>query len=115
MRKLDVKTEDEVFEVKVAETLFQRMKGLSFCGEGKMLFVFSRDTKASIDMMFLSKPLYLYFLNEEKRVIDVQKAEPWTKNPLTWKLYSPDESYRYLLESFEPLEGKKGDEFKFDL
>lgn len=115
MRKIEIEASGEAFEAEVVETVFQRMKGLSFRGEGKMLFVFSRDTRARIDMMFLSKPLYLYFLNAEKEVVEIRKAEPWTKNPLSWKLYSPSGSYRYLLESFEPLEVEEGEKFKFDL
>lgn len=115
MREIEIETEEETFSVEVAESVFQRMKGLSFRGEGKMLFLFSRDTCARIDMMFLSKPLYLYFLNADKEVIEVQKADPWKKNPLTWRLYSPEEPYRYLLESFEELEIEEGEVFKFDL
>lgn len=115
MRKVSVETEKEEFQAEVAETIFQRMKGLSFRGEGKMLFAFSRSTTASVDMMFLSKELYLYFLNAEKEVIDKQKAEPWSKNPLTWRLYSPNEDYRFLVESFSPLDVEEGETLKFDL
>lgn len=80
-----------------------------------MLFVFPRSTRAKIDMMFLSKPLYLYFMGSEKEVIDVQKAEPWNWNPNTWKLYSPGVKYRYLLESFEDLEIEEGEVIEFEI
>ncbi|MFB6144385.1 MAG: DUF192 domain-containing protein [Candidatus Nanohaloarchaea archaeon] len=112
---MEVEVNGDTYEVDVAETVFERMKGLSFCGEGKMLFVFPWNTRARIDMMFLSKPLHLYFMNADREVISVQRAEPWTKNPRTWKLYSPDKPYRYLLESFEQLGLEQGDRLKFDL
>lgn len=80
-----------------------------------MLFAFDSPTRANIDMMFLSKPLYLYFMNSKKEVIDIQKAEPWGWNPQTWRLYSPGRPYTYLLESFEPLDIEEGDELEFDL
>ena len=115
MREIEITCGENSFTAEVAETIFQRMKGLSFRGNGKMLFVFARDTAAKIDMMFLSEPLYLYFMDENRKIFEVQKAEPWTKNPRTWKLYSPERPYRYLLESFEPLDVEEGDSLKFDL
>ena len=80
-----------------------------------MLFAFDSPTRANIDMMFLSKPLYLYFMSSEKEVIDIQRAEPWGWNPQTWRLYSPNRPYSYLLESFDDLELEEGDEVEFDL
>lgn len=99
----------------LADNLFSQVKGLSFGSEGKMLFAFDPPTRANIDMMFLSKPLYLYFMSSEKEVIDIQRAEPWGWNPQTWSLYSPNRTYSYLLESFDDLELEEGDEVEFDL
>lgn len=115
MDLIEIDLGDRKIEAEVADSFFSRFKGLSFRSEGKMLFSFSRDTNASIDMMLLSKPLHLYFMNSEKEVIEVQKAEPWSFNPLTWKLYSPGQSYRYLLESFEALDVERGDRLDFSL
>lgn len=108
-----IESDKESFEAEVADNFLSRGRGLSFRNSGKMLFVFGRDTSSSIDMMFLSKPLHLYFLNSEKEVIEVQKAQPWGWDPRTWELYSPSERYRYLLESFEPLGLEKGDKLYF--
>ncbi|QKQ98907.1 hypothetical protein GKQ38_05300 [Candidatus Nanohaloarchaea archaeon] len=112
---MEIDTGEKVIEAEVANTVLKRAKGLALKDSGKMLFQFNRDTNASIDMMLLSEPLYLYFMNSDKEVIDVQKAEPWTTNPKTWKLYSPDRLYRYLLESFEKLEIEEGQQLEFDL
>ncbi|MFB6175372.1 MAG: DUF192 domain-containing protein [Candidatus Nanohalobium sp.] len=101
------------FEAEVADNFYTRAKGLSFRSEGKMLFKFSRDTTASIDMMLLSRPLYLYFMDSEGEVIDVQTARPWGFDPRTWKVYSPDRPYRFLLESFEELDVEEGDSMEF--
>ncbi|MFQ3307815.1 MAG: uncharacterized membrane protein (UPF0127 family) [Candidatus Nanohaloarchaea archaeon] len=113
MKTQKVEVGNREITVDIADNFLTRSWGLSFRKQGKMLFKFSEPTKARIDMMLLSKPLWLYFLDENKRVIDIQKAEPWTSNPKTWKLYSPDCKYRYLLESFEELEVKEGDQIKF--
>jgi len=113
--EVEVETPENCFEVEVADNFLSRAKGLSFRSEEKMLFVFPDSTRSYIDMMLLSKPLYLYFLDSEKQVIEVQKAEPWAWNPKTWKLYRPEKSYRYLLESFEELELSEGDMLEFEI
>lgn len=113
-KRLEIDTGRRV-EAEVADNFLSRAKGLSFRSSGKMLFVFRKDTNASIDMMLLSKPLYLYFLDSERNVIEVQKAEPWSWNPKTWRLYSPEKKYRYLLESFEELDIEKGDCLEFEV
>ncbi|MBC5793445.1 MAG: DUF192 domain-containing protein [Nanohaloarchaea archaeon] len=115
MRKTEVKSDREKFDVEVAESFISKSWGLSLRSSGRMLFVFNRNTGAKVDMMLLSKPLHLYFLDSEKKVIEKQKAEPWKFDPRTWKLYSPENKYRYLLESFERLEIGEGDKLEFEV
>lgn len=114
-KKVDISTEHVDFSAEVADTFLKRSWGLSFRTKGKMLFKFSQDTRANIDMMLLSETLWLYFLNAENKVIDVQKAKPWSMDPRTWRLYSPEVPYRYLIESFEKLEIEEGDRIQIDL
>ncbi len=115
MEKTSIKSEKEEFEVETARSFLSKSWGLSLRTKGKMLFVFNRDTRAKVDMMLLSNPLHLYFLDSDKKVIEVQKAEPWSLDPRTWKLYSPDKKYRYLLESFERLEIREGETLEFEV
>lgn len=105
-----IETKEDRYKVEVADSLLKRAWGLSLSDKGKMLFVFPGSTNAKIDMMMLSDPLWLYFLNEQKQVISVQKAMPWGLDPRTWRLYSPDENYSYLIESFDKLDLEKEDE-----
>lgn len=107
-----IRVENQEIQVEQADTLIKRIKGLSFRKKGKMLFIFPKPGKNRIDMMFLSKPLYLYFFDKDKRLIEKQKAKPWTWNPKTWKLYKPKKEYQYLIESFEPLNIKQNDKLK---
>ena len=113
--KVRIKVNGKSYNVDLADGFISRAKGLSFRNEGKMLFKFPYETNTSIDMMFLSEPLYLYFIDSGKRLIETQKAEPWSFDPRTWNLYSPDRPYRYLLESFEKIEVDVGDRLEFDL
>jgi uncharacterized membrane protein (UPF0127 family) len=111
--KEEITINGETFDAEVADNFFTRAKGLSLRSKGKMLFKFSRDTNAKIDMMLLSKPLYLYFMDSSGEVIDVQKAEPWSLDPRSWKVYSPNRPYRFLLESFDDLDVEEGDVIEF--
>ena len=113
MDAVKIEVGGEKISVEVAENMISRARGLSLREEGKMLFKFPRPTRAKIDMMLLSRPLHLYFMDADGEVIDVQKAEPWSWDPRTWKLYSPERPYSYLLESFEDLGLEEGDEIDF--
>lgn len=110
---MEISFGDQEIEVEVADNMVSRARGLSLRSEGKMLFKFPRPTRAKIDMMLLSSPLNLYFMDADKEIIDVQKADPWGWDPRTWKLYSPDRPYNYLLESFEDLGLEEGDQLEF--
>lgn len=107
-----IKIKDEEHQVKLADNFLARSWGLSLKTQGKMLFKFPRETRAAIDMMLLSKPLHLYFIDKNQKIINIQKAQPWTKNPKTWKIYRPEQKYKYLLESFEQLNLEKDDQIK---
>lgn len=109
---MKIKTPEKQVEAEVADTAFKRAKGLSLRAKGKMLFIFSGKTKAPIDMMLMRDSLYLYFLDSGKKVMHAEKAFPWYKFPEKF-LHRPEESYRYLLESFEDLGLEEGDSVKF--
>lgn len=109
---MQILVEGEEIEVEIADSILSRAWGLSLKKEGKMVFKFPRPTSSNIDMMLLSKPLYLYFFDSDKKLIHWEKAEPWSFNPKSWKLYSPSKKYQYLLESFEDLDLEEGDELE---
>ncbi|WP_414836631.1 hypothetical protein [Candidatus Nanohalococcus occultus] len=115
MEEIEILAAGEKHGVELADSLIRKFWGLSFRSEGKMLFDFGVKTNAFIDMMLLSDPLYLYFLDSERKVIEKMEAEPWGFDPRSWKLYRPDRKYRYLLESFEELELDQGDTVDFEL
>lgn len=115
MEDIEIKLGDRSIKVELSDGFVSRAKGLSFRSSGKMLFSFPGPTDAKIDMVFLSRPLYLYFMNSQKEIIYVKKAEPWGWNPVTWKLYSPGEKYSYLLESFEDLGIEQGERLEFEI
>lgn len=109
---MKVRLPDEEIDAEIAESVLKRAIGLSFRKEGKMLFKFSGKTGVPIDMMFMREPLFLYFMNSDKEVLNVEKAEPWYTLPEKF-LHRPDENYWYLLESFEDLGIEEGDRLSF--
>lgn len=115
MNTVEIRLHGKKIEAELADTLLKRSWGLSRRSQGKMFFVFLRSGRPGIDMMLVPEPLHLYFLDEEKEVVDVQYAEPWTLDPRTWRIYRPEKDSRYLLESFEELDLEKGDSVDFSL
>ena len=109
---MEIRYSEKEIETEVADNFLKRVIGLSLQKSGKILFKFRRETRAPIDMMLVRDTLHLYFMNSEKEVIHVEKAEPWYRLPK--KLFHrPDEKYRYLLESFEELAIEEGDNLEF--
>ncbi|MFB6199393.1 MAG: DUF192 domain-containing protein [Candidatus Nanohaloarchaea archaeon] len=108
-----IETPSGGIEAEKAESFLEKWRGLRFRRKGKMLFKFPREVNYSVDMMFVPEKLYLYFLNTEKEVIKTVEAQPLSLNPETWQLHSPQQSYRYLLESFQDLELEQGDRLSF--
>lgn len=103
------------YEAELSDNLLSRAKGMSFRTEGRMLFVFPRESRPAIDMMLVSVPLQLVFLNSAKEVVDIQRADPWTFDPRTWRLYRPSQKVKYLLESTDFLDVEKGERLEFEI
>lgn len=112
---VEIDLSERTVKAELADGFLSRAKGMSFRSEGKMLFVFPCESRPAIDMMFLSVPIQLVFLDADKQVVDVQRAEPWSFDPRSWKLYRPSRKSGYLLESTEFLEVEEGDKLDFEL
>lgn len=113
MRHEKISISDSELEVEIAERCWERMWGLSFRGEGKMLFIFPQEIRGSFHMATLSIPLQMSFIDSDLKVIDVKKAKPWTWNPKTWKLYRPKRKFKYVLETADFYQISPGDKLEF--
>ncbi len=74
------------------------IKGLMFKEKGNALLEFKKETKAKIWMLFMRYDLILYFISEDLKVIDKKFAKKLSLSPKTWKLYSSNTPYKYVLE-----------------
>ena len=94
LRKITIN--GKTYKVKDCSTFFSSVRGLMFDDmtgkDGALIH------SNSIWMPFVKKPLKLFFLDENMKVIKtIEKAVPMTLNPKTWKVYSCKEA-KYCLE-----------------
>ena len=57
--------------------------------------------------------LDIYGVDKEKKVVDVKRGVPITTDPKTWKVYSPKEKCRYILETPFDIKIKIGDKLRW--
>ncbi|MBI4017803.1 MAG: DUF192 domain-containing protein [Candidatus Aenigmarchaeota archaeon] len=77
-----------------------KMRGMMFrtwADVHGMLFPFPYAGKWGVEMPFCPN-MDVVFLDSEKRVIEVQSARPWGRDPRTWKIYRPAVPCKYVLE-----------------
>lgn len=102
--------------VKNCESFLCRFKGLMFRNrlpreEGLLLVQRTENkTSAAIHMFFVGMDLGVLWLNQERRVVDIQLAKSW--HPL----YTPQAPARYTLEIHPDrlAEFQVGDELSFE-
>ena len=86
-------------------------KGLMFKNTGDMLLEFPISARHGIWMFFMRYPLDMIFIDKQKKITEIKKdIPPLTLDPRTWKIYSPRQRTKYVLE----LEAKKAHDFDPD-
>jgi len=109
------------FKAEVADTPARQTKGLMFrksLDENKgMLFVFPYAFMQRFWMMNTSIPLDIIFISGEKRIINIEEADPCGIIPC--RLYNSTDNALYVLEINQGLSEKygfkKGSKVEFDL
>lgn len=90
-------------EITLASSFFGRLKGLMFTFRARDLILvshFPSISSATIHMLFMFYPLDVIWLDENKRVVDIQKNIPPFNpmKPKTWRIYSPKKPAKYVVE-----------------
>ena len=83
-------------------------------GADGMLFTFSREARWGVEMPFCES-MDVVFFDAQCRVVDVQHATPWSRDPRTWKIYRPREKCRYVLELPPGCSFRTGDQARLNL
>ena len=103
------KTTQERFNIKIicANTFFKRFKGLMGKKNIDFAMLFTDLKDSSIHTHFMRFEIDIYFLDENKVVIDKVTLKPW-------KFYKPKKQAKYILETKKDmLKIEIGDELEF--
>ncbi|MBD3247940.1 hypothetical protein GF382_01460 [Candidatus Falkowbacteria bacterium] len=96
-----VKIGGKEIKIEIADTPAKRKKGLSLrlklCPDCGMLFVFEKEDRHTFWMKDTFIPLDMIFIDKNKRIVDIKKAEPCEKGK-DCTLYQPSENCLYVLE-----------------
>jgi uncharacterized membrane protein (UPF0127 family) len=106
---MKIKFKNSVIEADIADNFWKRLIGLSFSRKKNMLFKMSYEEKWPFWMFGVSYSLNLIFMNRDKEVVDIKRAEPLSLDFRTWKTYIPKTSCKYVLESPFDLKIRIGD------
>ncbi|OGI12593.1 hypothetical protein A3K64_01665 [Candidatus Micrarchaeota archaeon RBG_16_36_9] len=106
---MKIKLRNSIIETDVADNPWKRMVGLSMSEKKNMFFPMPYESKWSLWMFAVKYPLKMIFIDKNKNVIDIKKAEPITSDPKTWKTYVPNKPCKYILETPFDLKVRIGD------
>lgn len=91
------------FEVSVADNFISQTKGLSFSEKKNILFKFPMSYYWSFWMFGVPYNIDIAFIDESKRVFQIEKAVPLTLNPRSWRAYKPKKPCKFVLETTQNI------------
>lgn len=102
--KIAFEPSEVVLDVQIAQTDYERAVGLmgrQSIGQNKgMLFVYEKEQNLSFWMANTKIPLCIIFLDEGKKIVDIQKMEPCGEAIYTrCKSYYPAKFAKYAIEA----------------
>jgi uncharacterized membrane protein (UPF0127 family) len=106
---MKIKLKNSVMEADVADGFFKKMIGLSFSKKRNMLFTMDFEYRWQFWMFGVRYGLKMIFLDKDKRIVDVLKAEPLSLDLKTWKVYTPRKPSKYILETPYDIKANVGD------
>jgi len=88
-----IKIEDKEITAIKCSSFLSKFKGLMFSPKKNLLFEFSTPSKPIIHMFFVFYPIKIYYLDEDKNILDKIIAKPFhiykTKYPSKYILETP--------------------------
>ena len=107
-----VRCKKEVFDVEVCRSVFSKLRGLMFRKRLKkdgLLFVFKKEAKVSLHMLFVLFPIDVVYLNRGKKVVGIKR------NVKPFSLYVLGPPAQYILELKDAKAVKVGERFSITL
>lgn len=88
-------------EVEIAESVSEKIRGLMFKEieeERGLLMIFEKSKRHEVWMPFVPQDLGIFFLDNEKKIVDKKLAKKITLNPKSWQIYKPQKACKYVME-----------------
>jgi len=88
---------------KLVKNWFMQGIGLMFSRKKTLIFDLGKEKREGVHMMFVFFPLNIYFLDKNKKIIEVKKKlKPFL-------IYTPKQKARYIIETPFSIPLKMGD------
>lgn len=87
----------------LCKSAFSKAKGLMFSSKKTLVFDLGKEKKVNLHMMFVFFPINVYFLDKEKKVVEVKE------NFLPFTFYNSKEKASFVIENPEKLDVKVGE------
>ena len=91
---------------KFCKTFLSRSIGLMFSKPTTLIFEFPNEERIPLHMWFVFYPINAYFLDSEKKIVEIKRLIPFT-------LFTSKKKSKYLIETVENLNLKKGEKIIF--
>jgi uncharacterized membrane protein (UPF0127 family) len=79
-------------KAKICSSCFSKALGLMFSGKRSLVFVFEKEEKVPLHMLFVFFPIDVIFLNKKKKVVEIKRCfKPF-------RLYRPSKKAKYVIE-----------------
>jgi len=106
------KNSNIALKYKICNNFFSQSKGLMFSRPKVLIFDFKKEKKISLHMLFVFYPIYVFFLNNNKEVVEQKKMNPFT-------FYKSRKQSRFIIEipsrHFDKNSIDTGDKMEFRL
>ena len=96
----------KIINGKLCKNIFSRTKGLMFSKPKTLIFEFPKVEIISLHMWFVFYSINAYFLDSEKKIVEIRRLRPFT-------LFTSKRRAKYLIETIKPFKLKKGEKILF--
>ena len=93
-------------DYKICTAFFSKALGLMFSQKKNLIFVFNKEKRISLHMLFVFFPVDALYLNDDKKILEIKHMKPFRP------YYRAKNKTKYVLELTEKHDFKVGDKVK---
>jgi uncharacterized protein len=87
----------------ICNSLSSKARGLMFSKKKNLIFIFDKEERISLHMLFVFFPIWAVYLNKDKKVVSIKKLNPFIS------MCYPKEKAKYIIELITQPRAKLGD------